>query len=175
MQLYRFCPLCGHTLQLCQKDGKTRPVCQQCGFVHYLNPAPAVGVILEQKSGILLVQRKYEPKAGQWSLPAGFVEYDESPIDTAIREVKEETGLDITVTSLLEVYGACDDPRTHVLLVVYIGNIIGGKLTPGDDAMKAEFFPLEDLPKNMAFSSHRAALQKYASLTPSPRGLKIDG
>ncbi len=158
---YQFCPRCGHALHLSVEDGKTRPRCEQCGFIHYLNPAPAVGVILEQQGKILLVQRKFEPKAGDWSLPAGFVEYDETPIETAMREVKEETGLEIAVTSLLEVYGACDDPRTRVLLVVYTGKIIGGTLVPGDDASQAQFFPLHELPENMAFSSHRAALKKY--------------
>ncbi|MBN2356765.1 NUDIX hydrolase [candidate division KSB1 bacterium] len=158
---YRFCPRCGHSLQQQDENGKKRPTCTQCGFVHYLNPAPAVGVILEQEGSILLVQRKFKPKAGDWSLPAGFVEYDETPLETAVRETKEETGLDIEIRSLFEVYGACDDPRVRVVLIVYTGMIVGGKLTAGDDAIAAQFFPMHSLPVNMAFSSHHAALKKY--------------
>jgi len=136
-------------------------MCDRCGFVHYRNPAPAVGVILEQQGQVLLVLRKFEPRSAQWSLPAGFIEYDESPIEAALRETKEETGLDIQVTSLLDVYGACDDPRVRVVLVVYEGRILDGEVRPGDDAAAAQFFPLDALPENMAFSSHLKALEVF--------------
>lgn len=158
---YRFCPQCGHSLQPRNENGIPRPTCTHCGFVHYLNPAPAAGVIIEQEGAVLLVQRKYDPRSGDWSLPAGFIEYEEGPLETAVRETREETGLDIEITSLFEVYGACDDPRVRVVLIVYTGAVIGGRLLPGDDAAAARFFPFQQLPVNMAFSSHRIALQKY--------------
>jgi len=140
-----------------------RPVCSQCGFIYYQNPVPAAAVILCQDGQVLLVKRKYDPKAGDWSLPAGFMEYDESPQETAIRETKEETGLDVSINRLFNVYGACDDPRSQVVLVVYVVESTGGDLQAGDDALEARFFPLDSLPTDIAFSSHRKALEKFAN------------
>lgn len=130
-------------------------VCDSCGFIFYQNPAPAVAVILQQRGEILLVKRKYEPRAGSWSLPAGFIEMGESPELCAIREVKEETNFDIDIDGLFGVYPGMDDPRTHVLLVVYRGVITAGEIRPGDDAAEAKFFDFQQLPENIAFESHR--------------------
>ena len=138
-------------------------MCSQCGFIYYQNPVPAAAVILSQNGQVLLVKRKYDPKAGDWSLPAGFMEYEESPQETAIRETKEETGLNVSISRLFNVYGACDDPRSHVVLVVYVVETIGGSLQAGDDALEARFFPLDSLPPYIAFSSHRQALVKFAN------------
>lgn len=158
---YKFCPVCAHPLKEKKIDGRIRKVCEKCGFIHYKNPAPAAGVILEKDGKILLVKRKYKPKAGLWSLPAGFVEYDESPDAAAVRETFEETGIKVSIVKLFEVFGACDLPDNHVVVVLYIAEMTGGKLRPGDDAEAAEFFPLQGLPADMAFSSHKKALQKY--------------
>ncbi len=160
---YKYCPRCGHPLAEGSENGRVRPVCNECGFIHYLNPAPAAAVILFQDGQVLLVKRKYDPKAGDWSLPAGFMEYEESPQETAIRETKEETGLEVSIRRLFDVYGACDDPRSHVVLVVYVAERIGGDLLAGDDALEARFFPLDALPQNIAFSSHRKALVRFAA------------
>ena len=158
---YKYCPICGEPLSEKELDGRLRQVCPACGFIYYLNPAPAAGVILEEDGQVLLVKRKHRPKAGAWSLPAGFVEYDETASQAAVRETEEETGLRVKLERLLDVYGACDDPRKKVILVVYVAKRIGGRLNPGDDASEARFFPLDGLPDNIAFSSHREALDDY--------------
>jgi len=62
---------------------------------------------------------------------------------------------------LFGVYGACDDPRTRVVLIIYEALVKGGELKPGDDAAEARFFPRNQLPANMAFSSHRRALNRF--------------
>ena len=160
---FNFCPLCGQALSLADLDGRKRSVCQSCGFVHYRNPIPAAAVLLVQDGQILLVKRKDDPRAGDWSLPAGFIEYDESPAEAALREMQEETGLLGKIRCLFQVYGACDDPRTHVSLIVYVADIVGGDLVPGDDAIEARFFPIGHLPSNIAFSSHRSAIESYRS------------
>jgi 8-oxo-dGTP diphosphatase len=160
---YRFCPMCGHPLIKRKLDGYVRNMCEHCNFVHYLNPTPAAAVLCTQNDQILLVRRKYEPKSGDWSLPAGFVEYTEAPDAAAVRETREETGLDVQVTKLFGVYGSCDDPRTRVVLVVYTARIIGGTLRAGDDASEVMFFPKERLPENIAFSSHRHVLKRFIS------------
>jgi len=128
--------------------------------VFYQNPTPAVAVILLKADQVLLVKRKYEPKAGDWSLPAGFLEYDETVEETARREAKEETGLDIALDGIFGVYSGFEDPRAQVLLVVYRGTIVGGELKAGDDAEEARFFALKELPGNIAFLTHRQVLNQ---------------
>lgn len=158
---YKFCPVCAHPLVEKDINGRIRKVCEKCGFIYYKNPAPAAGVILEKDGRVLLVKRKFKPKAGLWSLPAGFVEYDESPESAAVRETFEETGIKVNIVQLFEVFGACDLPDNHVVVVLYVAEMTGGKLCPGDDASDARFFPLQKLPPDLAFSSHKKALQKY--------------
>lgn len=150
--------MCGNTITEKLVDNKIRQVCPFCDFVHYMNPAPAAGVLLVENGRILLVRRKYEPKKGMWSIPAGFLEADEDIKQCAIREMKEETQLDVELEGLFNVYSAFDDPRTTALLVVYLAKRVGGELRTGDDASEAAFFNLDDLPKDIAFKAHRIAL-----------------
>ena len=157
---YAFCPKCGNTLQIRHSEPVPRLQCQACDFIFYQNPVPAVGAILVRDNQVLLVKRKYEPRIGDWSLPAGFVEFGETLKDALLREVKEETNLDIRVGPFFDVYNAVDDPRNHIVLILYRGEIISGELKPGDDALEASFFPLDKLPSNIAFSCHVFALQR---------------
>jgi ADP-ribose pyrophosphatase YjhB (NUDIX family) len=142
-------------------DGdRRRRACPECDFVHYANPTPAAGVIVMQGSAVLLVKRKFDPKAGMWTLPAGFVEAGEEVAVCAARETKEETGLEVRLTGVFNVYSAFDDPRTAVVLVIYVAERTGGELECGDDASDARFFDLERLPEGVAFRAHRAALSE---------------
>lgn len=154
---YKFCSQCGGRLEEKLIDDKTRLYCPACGFVQYLNPIPAAAVTIVQDGRILLVKRAVEPRKGLWSLPAGFLEIDESVEQCAVRELKEETNLDVELTGLLAVYSVFDDPRYICLLVVYSGKILGGELKCGDDASDAKFFPPSALPE-MAFRVHRRAI-----------------
>ena len=159
--IYRYCPVCSAQLVERRKDGKLRKCCLVCGFILYRNPAPASGVIIEKGGKVLLVKRKYPPLKGDWSLPAGFIEYDESPEDCAIREVYEETNLKISLSSVFGVYSGQDDPRTHAVLIVYLAKDIRGELNPGDDAQEATFFKEKEIPSNIAFAAHRQVLKDY--------------
>ena len=156
----RFCPHCATRLAPADDHGTTRPTCPACGFVAYRNPAPAVGVIVEKAGRILLVRRKFEPMAGGWSLPAGFMEYGEGPEDTARRETLEETGLRIELTGLQGAYRAGTDTGVPVLLVVYRGQAVGGRLRPGDDAAEAGWYGPAERPE-LVFRSHRRALREF--------------
>ena len=159
---YKYCPQCGGLLEkkLLALEDRPRLICKQCDFIFYINPIPAAGVILFKENKIVLIKRKYEPKRGQWSLPAGFLEYDETVEQTAIREAKEETNLTVRLNGLFGVYSAFDDPCKQVLLVVYRGIIIDGEIEPGDDAAEVKYFLLNDLPEDIAFSCHRHVLNK---------------
>ena len=162
---FKFCPECGNNLvkKFVKQEQTERLVCQSCNFIFYINPIPAVAVILINNQEILLVKRKYQPRKGMWSLPAGFMEFGETTKQTAIRETKEETNLDIKVKELFGVLPSFDDPRVHVVIIVYTGEIVNGQLKAGDDAEEVKFFPLNELPKNIAFTAHRRILERLVS------------
>ena len=159
---YKFCPKCGNELikKFIENEQTNRIVCSKCHYIFYINPTPAVAVILLKNNKVCLVKRKYEPQKGGWTLPAGFMEYNESSEQTAMREVKEETNLNIEIKKIFGIYPSFDDPGVHVILIVYSGTILNSDLTPGDDAEDVSFFPLNDLPTNIAFSAHKIVLNK---------------
>ncbi len=155
---YPLCPQCGAGMKTRPEGGAPRPYCPDCGFVQYLNPSPAAAVVLRRDERICLVKRRFPPKQGQWSLPSGFMEYDESPEQTAVRETLEETGLAVEIEDLLSVHQAILPPDRPVVLVVYAVRETGGELQAGDDAEEVGFFDLDAPPGPVAFASHRAVL-----------------
>ncbi len=160
---YRFCPRCGRELEKRLIDGRQRLRCPEknCDFIYYHNPIPAAGAVIVEDGKILMVKRSVMPRKGWWCLPAGFMEWSEHPTQTAVRELKEETGLDVELKSLFEIYSGEDDPRMNAVLILYLASINGGQLKAGDDAMDVKFFGLDELPEKIAFLSHRQALADY--------------
>jgi 8-oxo-dGTP diphosphatase len=121
----------------------------------YRNPALTVdAVITEPELGVLLIRRGHDPYAGCWALPGGFVDYGESCPAACVREVREETGLEVEVVRLLDVLSEPDrDPRKHVVSVVYLCRIVGGELRAGDDAADARWFASTEH-VDLAFDHH---------------------
>ncbi len=160
---YTFCPLCGKKLVRSTEAGRWRMVCadESCGFVFYQNPVPAAGAIIVENDKILLVKRAHHPKVDWWCIPAGYMEWDEHPSETAVREVREETGLEIELRSLFEVYSGDDDPRTNAVLVLYLADRSGGEMRAGDDASEVRFFGFDELPESLAFEAHNQAIADY--------------
>lgn len=123
--------------------------CPNCSapVTMYRNPAPTVDIVIyDPKKGIVLIERANEPHG--WALPGGFIDYGETCESAAIREAKEETNLDVTLTELIGVYSdPTRDPRHHTMSVVYsaVANDVS-VLTAGDDAQNARFYPLDALP-----------------------------
>jgi ADP-ribose pyrophosphatase YjhB (NUDIX family) len=154
---FRYCPRCSESLIETREDGHLRMKCGACGYIHYRNPAPAAGVLVLEDGRVLLVKRRFEPYRGKWSIPSGFIEYDEEVGVTAARELLEETGLVVEIDGLHAVETCFDDPRGNTLLVLYRGHVTGGDLKAGDDAEDVRFFPLDDLP-DLAFEAHRKVL-----------------
>ena len=157
----RYCLRCGTPMVMREEHGRPRATCPACGFIHYRNPVPAAGVILPGPRGILMVKRRFEPMAGAWCLPAGFMEYGETPEHCAVRELEEETGVAARISRLFGVYAGVDDPRVRTVLILYLAERIGGRLKPGDDAIEARYFTAGSLPTRIAFASHRRALAEY--------------
>ncbi|MGB8656773.1 MAG: NUDIX hydrolase [Candidatus Zixiibacteriota bacterium] len=158
---YRYCPRCGTEMVEESIDHRKRKICPLCRFVFYNNPVPAAGVVIEKEGKILLVKRKFEPYKGDWCLPAGFMEYDESPEQCAIREIKEELNVDVKLNGLFGVYSGKDDPRTHAVLIMYWAKVIGGEMKPGDDADEIRFFAKDEVPPNIAFLAHRQIIKEF--------------
>jgi len=151
----RFCPLCGAALGQALVEGKERAVCRACGFVLYQNPASASCAVIVRSREVCLVKRSIEPFRGHWTFPAGYQEYSETAQEAAIREAREECGLDIEILSLIDVLYTRDDARKRANLTVYLARPIGGELAAGDDALDAAFFPLEELPAEIGFANNR--------------------
>jgi 8-oxo-dGTP diphosphatase len=163
----RYCPCCASPLQEEQWEGRLRQVCVACGFVNYENPVPAAGCLVERGDAVLLVQRRFEPNAGGWTLPAGFIEWGETPKQAAARETAEETGLRVRVGRLLGVYPwyrefGENHPSDSGVLIIYAAEVLEGDLYAGDDAQDVGWFAVDDLPAPIAFASHRAALAQWA-------------
>ena len=162
---YKFCPFCAEPLLTKQLDGRPRMVCSrdECDFVFYQNPVPAAGAMIVQDDRILLVKRAHPPRINWWCIPAGFMEWNEHPSQTAVREVEEETGLIIKLTSFFEVYSGNDDTRNNAVLMLYLADVVGGEMRASDDALEVRYFSFDDLPDKIAFESHHQALADYTA------------
>ncbi|OQY94680.1 MAG: hypothetical protein B6D39_01120 [Anaerolineae bacterium UTCFX2] len=152
-----FCLRCGAPLSLKKSFGAVRPTCPDCGWVYFADPKVAVAAIIEQDQQVLLARRANDPYRGLWTLPAGFVDAGEDPRDTVVRECREETGLEVSVTDLVDVIAGQEHPRGAHILIVFRVNVLSGELRAGDDADQLGFFRLQDLPP-LAFKSTRQIL-----------------
>ena len=166
----RFCSQCAGRLVPKVIEGRERLICQACGFIFYRDPKVAAGVLVERAGQVLLARRGIHPGRGLWYLPSGFVECDERPEDAAVREVKEETGLDVALEGLLGIYTYRDDPRGPGILILYRGHAVGGELSPCHEVTEVAFFAPDSLPTDIAFASHRRALAEWRSRAGSGRG-----
>ncbi len=155
----RFCTRCGAPLVDREIEGRPRRACSSCTYVVWLHPTVGAVAAVVQGVEILLVRRRIEPFRGHWTLPAGYVEIDETPVAALCREVAEETGLEVEVVELLDVLCNEDDPRRRGLVVAYLARPLGGTLRAGDDAEEARFFRLDDLPDQLGFANNRRLLE----------------
>lgn len=159
----RFCPKCGYRLSERHIFGRDRHICDACGFIFFRDPKIAAGALVEQEGRVLLARRSVNPAKGKWYVPGGFVEIDESIEEAAIREIREETGLEIALDSLLGVYSFGNPQRGFNHLILYRAHPVGGTLMAGDDADAAAFFGPDELPSEIAFSTSRDALDKWVA------------
>ena len=166
---YKFCPKCGASLsrQRLKDFEPERLVCTGCGFVMYLNPKVAAGAVVEHKGGIVLLRREIDPRAGFWVHPGGFVDRGETLEQAAIRESREEVGLDIEILGLL---GAFSFQDSEVVVVTYAARATSGDPTVGDESLEVRTFDPAGIPwEQLAFPSTRLALEAYLSgLKPRP-------
>ncbi len=150
-----FCLKCGNKMDLlADREGKVRPQCTNCDWTFYKNPIPASAcVIINDNKEIVIIKRKYEPNAGGWALPSGYVEIDQNPAECAVDEMKEETGLDGEVIVQLGYDTEFSPIYEKVISFGFLMKITGGELQAGDDAVEARFVSFEKLPE-IVFPSH---------------------
>jgi ADP-ribose pyrophosphatase YjhB (NUDIX family) len=127
--------------------GKEHLVCPACHFVVWDDPKVAALTVVGWEGGIVLGRRNQNPGKGRWSFPSGFVDRGEAVEDAAIRETREETGLDVELLGLIGVYSA---PGNPVVVIAYAARIIGGTLAADDDLSEIRSFDPDQLPE-MAF------------------------
>ena len=139
----QFCSQCGTRLIVGPIHGKEREHCPACGFVVFYNPAPVGLAVVAYDGQLVLIRRTIPPLQGYWAPPAGHVEIGESVPEATIREAQEETGLEIKLEGLIDVYSQAD---VKVVIIGYHGRALGGALQAGDDASDIALFPPGRLP-----------------------------
>jgi ADP-ribose pyrophosphatase YjhB (NUDIX family) len=158
----RFCPACGGPLEARTiKAGEPeRPVCARCGHVVYLDPKVAVGTIIRTPDHrLVLVRRAIEPGYGLWVFPGGYMDRGEQILDAARREAREESGLDIRIDGLVNIYSY---GGTTPIIIVYAATMIGGELCTDDECLEARLFAAGEIPwPRLAFRSTREGLEDY--------------
>ncbi len=158
----KFCPRCGAKLEKRRLVDRERDFCAACRAPVYENPLPATAVVVfNERRELLLVQRAVEPGIGKWCLPGGFQETDETPEQCALRELREETGIDGRIERLIAMEMSPHPWYRAVLVIGYRAASQGGRLAAGDDAAAAAYFPLRRLPE-LAFQSHARIIDKAA-------------
>jgi ADP-ribose pyrophosphatase YjhB (NUDIX family) len=162
-----FCLVCGESLEVRESFGKDRKACGTCDFILFENTPSAAGAIVARGREVLLVRRSISPGRGRWGFPAGFQDYGETLEQTAVREVREETGLTIELRRLYQVAHSADNPSKLVNLVVYLAVAVAGVVQAADDASDARFFSLDELPEDLAFDNNRDMLQRLMTEFPS--------
>jgi 8-oxo-dGTP diphosphatase len=161
---FRFCPVCGAALEprVLKATEPKRLVCTSltCGFVFYLDPKIAVGTVIRMLDGkIVLVRRAIEPGYGKWVFPGGYVDRGEEVTLAAIREAREESGLEVTLDGLINIYSYAG--RTPII-VVYAATYVGGELAVDDEGLEARAFEPDEIPwEELAFRSTFEALKDY--------------
>ncbi len=156
---FNYCPRCGTGVNHEERFGRVRPVCPQCGWIHFVDPKVAAAVLIEQEGRVLLVRRVNEPFRGMWTLPAGFINGGEDPAEAAARECLEETGLNVRVTRVLDIISGKEHPRGADFIIIYQASVVAGELKPDDDVDAVEWFERENLPP-LAFRATQIALSR---------------
>jgi ADP-ribose pyrophosphatase YjhB (NUDIX family) len=166
-----FCPACGSRLVEQVVDHRERRACPACGRIHWRNAKPCAGALVLRHGKVLLIRRTIEPFLGHWDIPGGFCEVNEHPTETAIREVLEETGLEIELTGLLGLW--LDEYGESVTLnIYYFARPLTRRLRVGDDADGAAWFAPDALPRRIAFVNGRQALASWGAGDRTPLHLR---
>jgi ADP-ribose pyrophosphatase YjhB (NUDIX family) len=164
---WRFCPICGEAID---NQGE-RVECRACGYIGYANAVPgAEAVCFDERGRVLLGRRAYDPGAGLWDLPGGFLHEDELPLDALRREVREETGLEL---ELLDFLGHWLEPYDgRIVLCLAWTARASGKAEAADDLVEVRWFEPDELPSadELAFTHYPDVLAAALARSPGAGG-----
>ncbi|MBD8528722.1 MULTISPECIES: NUDIX hydrolase [unclassified Massilia] len=160
-----FCSECGHAVALSIPEGDNRPrhVCPQCGTIHYQNPKMVIGSIpVWEQDGtlqVLLCRRAIEPRHGYWTLPAGFMENEETTSEAAVRETEEEAGANIEIGPLFSLLNVAHVHQVHMF---YLARLLDLDFAPGIESLEVQLFAERDIPwDDLAFPTIRTTLELF--------------
>jgi len=140
-------------------DTKLRAVCPQCGTVHYENPLNVVGTLPFWGDRVLLCKRNIEPRLGKWTLPAGFMELNESTAEGALRETIEEAGAQIEMQDLFSLLNVVRVGQVHFF---YLAQLLSDRFDPGFETQEAKLFSEAEIPwDEIAFKTVKVTLERY--------------
>lgn len=160
-QGFTYCPRCRTELVDRYVFDRTRRVCPACNFIQFIDPKVSAAVMVVQNGKVLLVRRSMDPGRGSWCFPGGFMELGETPQAAAARECREESGLEVEITDLVDVY-YYEDFRGSGVVLMYQGHVIGGELQANpDEADGIGFFGPDELPQPIVFDSNLKALAAW--------------
>jgi len=156
----QFCIRCAARLRRIREKGRRVPGCPNCGWIDWFNPAPTVSVLILRGDRLLLVRRAFAPARGAWDVPGGFIERGETVERAARREVREELGVGVRIERFVGIFPDTYGPeRLPSLNIYYLGRLRpGAGARAGDDALEYRWFPLDRIPRRMAFRNNRQAV-----------------
>lgn len=129
------------------------------------NPIPAVGVVCLRGDEVLLIRRGKPPREGEWSLPGGRIERGEGVRDAALRELREETGVEARLIGLIDVVDGLFGPMFHYVLIDYLAEWVSGEPVAGDDAIDARFVPVTEIEGLVSWSETRRIINEGVALS----------
>ena len=159
--IQKFCTICGSPTEfkIPEGDNRERAVCTVCGHIHYQNPKVVSGCILEWDDKILLCKRATEPRSGYWTLPAGFLENNETVSEGALRETKEEAN---AVSENIRLFFMCDLRHISQIYMMYLGKLSKCEYSPGPESEEVKLFSESEIPwGDIAFSVIEQTLKLY--------------
>lgn len=165
----KFCSECAHPVTVAIPEGDNRPrfVCTHCGTIHYQNPKMVIGSIPvweggEQRDGelkVLLCKRAIEPRYGYWTLPAGFMENEETTGEAALRETEEEAGARVELGDLFTLLNVAHVHQVHLF---YLARLRDLDFAPGIESLDVQLFAEHEIPwDDLAFPTIRTTLELF--------------
>ena len=161
----KFCSECAHPVALTIPEGDNRPryVCANCHVIHYQNPKMVVGSIpvweQDGKFQVLLCKRAIEPRHGYWTLPAGFMENEETTSEAAVRETEEEAGANITIGPLFSMLNVAHVHQVHLFYLARLNDLA---FAAGIESLEVRMFGEHEIPwDDLAFPTIRKTLELF--------------
>ena len=157
----KFCNQCGAEVvgKVPAGDKRLRYVCISCEAIHYQNPKIVAGCIPEHEGKVLLCKRAIEPRYGYWTLPAGFMELEETSLEAALRETLEEANARVTVSELYTVFSL---PNVSQVYMMYRSKLLDLDFSAGDESLEVKLFAENEIPwDDIAFTTIKYTLKFY--------------